>query len=111
MQTDRHNRYPAECDTCAQAIAPEAGILIQGPPRKRGGHFWKVRCKACAAKAPETDDTAPEGLPFFGPGESPADDRRAARNGITVSRFSSGAVVTRNARGRCEDAPCCGCCT
>lgn len=31
--------------------------------------------------------------------------------GVNVIRFSSGAVITQNKRGRCEDAPCCGCCT
>ena len=25
--------------------------------------------------------------------------------------FSSGETFYRNVRGRCEDAPCCGCCT
>ncbi len=30
---------------------------------------------------------------------------------LVVTRFSSGAVQTRNANGLCEDAPCCGCCT
>lgn len=25
--------------------------------------------------------------------------------------FDSGYTITRNARGTCEDAPCCGCCT
>lgn len=24
--------------------------------------------------------------------------------------LNSGVTITRNARGRCEDAPCCGCC-
>ena len=28
-----------------------------------------------------------------------------------VTRFSSGETVYRNPRGRCEDAPCCGCCS
>ena len=28
-----------------------------------------------------------------------------------VTRFSSGATVYRNPRGRCIDAPCCGCCS
>lgn len=28
-----------------------------------------------------------------------------------VYRFSSGAVVYQNKKGRCIDAPCCGCCT
>ena len=40
-----------------------------------------------------------------------ANDRRAARNGLTVVRFSSGETMTQNSRGRCEDAPCCGCCS
>jgi hypothetical protein len=31
--------------------------------------------------------------------------------GITEIRTSSGWVGYRNANGRCEDAPCCGCCT
>jgi hypothetical protein len=30
---------------------------------------------------------------------------------IVTTRFNSGAVVYQNARGRCEDAPCCGCCS
>ncbi|ATN89504.1 hypothetical protein SEA_JETBLADE_78 [Mycobacterium phage JetBlade] len=25
--------------------------------------------------------------------------------------LNSGAVLSVNAKGRCEDAPCCGCCT
>ena len=33
---------------------------------------------------------------------------RSYRSNYT--RFSSGAEVFTNARGRCEDAPCCGCC-
>lgn len=40
-----------------------------------------------------------------------ANDRRLASRGLSVARFSSDAVVTQNSRGRCEDAPCCGCCS
>lgn len=32
-------------------------------------------------------------------------------DGVTTVRTSSGWTGTRNTRGRCEDAPCCGCCT
>ena len=28
---------------------------------------------------------------------------------VVYTRFSSGAEVYQNRRGRCEDAPCCGC--
>lgn len=36
---------------------------------------------------------------------------RASRYKSTYTRFSSGAEVFTNKRGRCEDAPCCGCCS
>jgi hypothetical protein len=36
---------------------------------------------------------------------------RGRRYGSTLTRFSSGAEVYTNRRGRCEDAPCCGCCS
>ena len=32
-------------------------------------------------------------------------------SGSMVIRFSSGAEIYRNRKGRCEDAPCCGCCS
>ena len=38
----------------------------------------------------------------------------SAEGGAAVHTYSSpmtGWSGTRNARGRCEDAPCCGCCT
>jgi hypothetical protein len=37
--------------------------------------------------------------------------RSRARYGSRYTRFSSGAEVFTNVRGRCEDAPCCGCCS
>ncbi len=36
---------------------------------------------------------------------------RASRYRSSYTRFSSGAVTFQNNRGRCEDAPCCGCCS
>lgn len=30
---------------------------------------------------------------------------------VIVTTFSSGESVYQNSRGRCEDAPCCGCCS
>ena len=34
-----------------------------------------------------------------------------SRGRSVAYRFSSGAVMYQNSRGRCEDAPCCGCCS
>jgi len=56
---------------------------------------------------PAADEDAAAGLE---PGTLAA-DRRQAKHGITVVRFSSGHVITQNRRGRCIDAPCCGCCS
>lgn len=36
---------------------------------------------------------------------------RRRRYGSTYTRFSSGAETFTNRNGRCEDAPCCGCCS
>ena len=36
-------------------------------------------------------------------------DKRSPQ--VDTFRFSSGHVAIRNVNGRCEDAPCCGCCT
>ena len=36
--------------------------------------------------------------------------RRFKRYRSHYSRTSSGAELYRNKQGRCEDAPCCGCC-
>jgi len=45
-------------------------------------------------------------------GTGPSTSRaRASRYRSNYTRFSSGAEVFSNARGRCEDAPCCGCCS
>lgn len=37
--------------------------------------------------------------------------RRASRYRSTYTRFASGSEQYTNKNGRCEDAPCCGCCT
>jgi hypothetical protein len=37
--------------------------------------------------------------------------RTGSRYGSRYTRFMGGAEVFTNARGRCEDAPCCGCCS
>lgn len=44
-------------------------------------------------------------------GPSTYHPRRRSSRVSNYARFSSGAVVYTNKRGRCEDAPCCGCCT
>ena len=45
------------------------------------------------------------------PGRRSSYPRRSSRYGSSYTRFSSGAEVYTNRAGRCEDAPCCGCCS
>lgn len=41
----------------------------------------------------------------------PSRNRRSSGRRVHTFRTSSGWTGTQNVRGRCEDAPCCGCCT
>lgn len=57
------------------------------------------------------DDKADEArvLVSSAPASAPWASRK--RYGSSYTRFSSGAEVYTNRNGRCEDAPCCGCCS
>jgi hypothetical protein len=96
-------KYAGKCAACGEPIKRGEQICFFG--RGRAEH------KTCTEGA---DDDEQE----FGEDEQAglepgtlASDRRLAKRGLSVIRFSSGAVMTQNAKGRCEDAPCCGCCT
>lgn len=92
-------KYPGTCAECDGRIKPGDKINYYGR-----GHVEHVGC--CVGLQPIDEDEA-AGLE---PGTL-ANDRRLAKRGLSVIRFSSGEVMTQNSRGRCEDAPCCGCCT
>ena len=101
-------KFPGQCISCGEAIKPGQGINFYG--RGRAEHV------ACGMVADlDGNDDGARGDETWAPGHGVtsadlANDRRAARYGISVTRFASGAVHTQNRRGRCEDAPCCGCC-
>lgn len=102
---------------------------------RRYGAATPVYCDACEAKnrasqfkagnviidAPHPDDEEAGAGAWLEDGEEDqrfglepgtlASDRRLARRGLTVVRFAGGGSMTQNSRGRCEDAPCCGCCS
>ena len=80
------NKYSGACESCGGRVPAFAGT------RHKNGRRWVVRhaAGACAAS------------------ESPH---------VTHTRFYGGsgpgsyADVYQNSAGRCEDAPCCGCCS
>jgi hypothetical protein len=80
------NKYKAVCSGCGSSVPAGSGIL------SRSGKRWVVRHVHCSGSI--TMD--------LGYGQSAQ---------VNTVRFSSGHEAHRNVNGRCEDAPCCGCCT
>lgn len=79
----RVNRYPGRCYYCDGPVKAGAGRLLN----------WQVRGRR---------------RPLYAPAHLACFDKQAPS--VTVVE-TSGGTFTQNSRGRCEDAPCCGCCT
>jgi hypothetical protein len=77
------NKYRGTCFYCGGSVSKNAGVCW----RPEGSRTWHVAHLACQ------DAGAPE---------------------VIEARFSDGcggySTMKVNRRGRCEDAPCCGCC-
>ncbi len=78
------NRYPGQCNECGSKVRKGAGVAV-----KAASGRWIVLCAAHSG---------------------------ASSSGTAAGRVSDhfeigGRSYYRNTRGRCEDAPCCGCCT
>ena len=78
-------RFDSVCPTCGAGI--EAGTRVE----------WTRGVKA-------THETC-------APATAATRARQGKRHGSRYTRFSSGAEHFTNRAGRCEDAPCCGCCS
>lgn len=132
-------KYPGHCTDCGKPIEPGQTIKFFGRGKAAHQHCFapngeeriqdrRAPCWICGAEDGKfrqmgaatpvwcDDCYADQGVrgedeaAGLEPGTL-ANDRRLARRGLSVTRFSFGAVHTQNSRGRCEDAPCCGCCT
>ena len=101
-------RYPGQCSRTGLAFGPGASIIMLGKGRY-----------ALADDAPASDPDLelarsidPE-LADMDPDAAAAAGRylRASlARGVSTVWTSGGREYYRNRRGRCEDAPCCGCC-
>lgn len=111
----RANKYDGTCHTCGIEVPAGLGVLGKRE-RGRSGRMWTpVYCGPCG-DAPAGVDAAGDGELDGGdpdnaipPAPSHVRFRDGRRSGVV--RFSSGATFYRNVNGRCEDAPCCGCCS
>jgi hypothetical protein len=86
------NKYPSKCAKCETYVPARAGVL------SRASRGWRVECPDCAAGV-QSQDT-----------EHALEISRGTATSYGVVT-STGWVGYRNRAGRCEDAPCCGCCT
>ena len=94
-------RYPGTC--CACGLKVHRGDRVEFLERGR------IACIPCHEETLEHGGDEDEAAGFEA--GTLASDRRLSRHGLSVTRFAGGGVATRNSRGRCEDAPACGCCT
>jgi len=99
----RKNKYKGSCTNCGVVVQSGRGYLhsYQSGRRKR----FYVTCNACQEEM-EPDCQI----------DGNDDDHAAAMHAVraipgTLYIPSTGFVGFRNPAGRCEDAPCCGCCT
>lgn len=104
-------RFAGTCKVCGEAIAK--GDLA----------YWDASARTVTCES--LDCCEADGLttnkPLTGPWDKRTDirERTDYRIGsaaptsprVIATRFNSGAVVYQNVRGRCIDAPCCGCCS
>ena len=94
----RANRYDAGCSTCGRLVPAGTGILTgnrdQGYEVRHADRRW-IGSPVSGQWAGGCEDAA--GQPVYVKPER------------TYARTSSGARMTSRS-GRCEDAPCCGCC-
>lgn len=81
-------------------------IKALGGTWNKGAQGWNVpdsaaeQARALVASAPVSDHPRATGRKYG-----------RGRNYGNYTRFNSGAESFTNSRGRCEDAPCCGCCS
>lgn len=108
-------KYSGTCRRCGNGI--QAGSKIRFGGRGLTYHLSAQCGEQVAESAPlfqavglfdgDRVDSRP-GTPLS---NALAHDRRVADR-VSIARNFRGEVIgMRNARGRCEDAPCCGCCS
>ena len=109
-------RFPGTCARTGAPIAPGDTIDYHG----KGRSILRARASTRDLDAPEIResdlqlavDLDPE-LAHADPEAAQAAGRylRASTRAVSDHIVIGGQSYYRNRRGRCEDAPCCGCCT
>ena len=100
-------RYAGVCKVCGESLPKGTHAYWDAAART-------VTCHALACC--EADGLTRQewhGSPLSGSMVPARTEKRYGRSAprVITSTFNSGESVSVNARGRCEDAPCCGCCS
>lgn len=103
------NQYSGKCIECRQPVPKGAGEC-----RKSKKGRWYVLCSK------HTNNAKPAAPPVFLTVREQEEDvtLRAEHEALcraypqsNVATFAGGNTLITNRKGRCEDAPCCGCCS
>jgi len=99
----RKNKFKGKCAECGTMVQSGRGYLNSYQSGRKKRYF--VVCSTCQHEGASNE--ADLGID---------DEHMAAMHAVknvpgTLYIPSSGFVGFRNPAGRCEDAPCCGCCT
>jgi hypothetical protein len=106
-------RYAGTCKVCAKTLP--AGTFAYWDASARMVTCERIECAEADGLTEVTQRWAgnPDGVVTrraFRVGSGAPVHPSAEPKRTTTYRFNSGATYTRNAPGRCIDAPCCGCC-
>ncbi len=89
-------RYPGTCRACRGAIVRGERMVYDRDQPKRARALHTMCATGVEYEPLDSDDLGPRSGDDLGP--------------VIEVRTASG-TFTQRAGGRCEDAPCCGCCT
>lgn len=101
------NRYTSTCCQCGTQVHPGMGTI-----RKVARKKWDCTCLECKPLTASEAFQLGDGNEDHAAGIYAA-SKSAGRDYQSWGAYfpNSGAYVYQNKAGRCEDAPCCGCCS
>lgn len=101
------NRYKSSCCNCGKVVLPKQGTI-----RKIARKKWECTCLECKPISTSEALDLAAGNEDHAAGIYAASKSAGSDYQSWGAYFpSSGAYVYQNKNGRCEDAPCCGCCS
>jgi hypothetical protein len=93
------SRFSGRCAGCSTRF-PAGAPIEYNRSAPRGKKAW---CQTCADLDPAEIAAIPE--------RDPIEVRTRPRRNRSIEIRTSTGTYYQNANGKCEDAPCCGCCT